>query len=192
MNCFESFYTGQKVSEKLRIPYDKSTAHPAALVKDESGISNKELFKACFLREWLLMKRNSFAYIFKTTQITIMALIAMTVFLRTEMTVGTAQEGRKYYGALFFSLINVMFNGMAEMAMTMTRLPVFFKQGDFKFYPAWAFALPIYLLRIPASSLESGIWILLTYYTNGLAPAASRYVHGLLSFNNFGCVTELF
>lgn len=125
------------------------------------------------LREWLLMKRNSFAYIFKTTQINIMALIAMTVFLRTEMTVGTAQEGRKYYGALFFSLINVMFNGMAEMAMTMTRLPVFFKQGDFKFYPAWAFALPIYLLRIPASLLESGIWILLTYYTIGLAPAAS-------------------
>jgi hypothetical protein len=41
------------------------------------------------------MKRNSFAYIFKTTRITIMALIAMTVFLRTEMTVGTAQEGRK-------------------------------------------------------------------------------------------------
>lgn len=42
VNCFKSFYTGQKVSEKLRIPYDKSTAHPAAVVKDEYGISNKE------------------------------------------------------------------------------------------------------------------------------------------------------
>ena len=188
VNCFKSFRTGQRVSEQLRIPYDKSTAHPAALVKDEYGISNMELFKACFSREWLLMKRSSFIYIFKTTQITIMALIAMTVFLRTEMTVGTVEGGGKYYGALFFSLINVMFNGMAEMAMTTTRLPVFFKQRDFKFYPAWAFALPIYLLRIPVSLLESGIWILLTYYTIGFAPAASRYVDGVLFFNDFGCV----
>ncbi|PNT22284.2 hypothetical protein POPTR_008G024400v4 [Populus trichocarpa] len=182
VNCFKSFRTGQRVSEQLRIPYDKSTAHPAALVKDEYGISNMELFKACFSREWLLMKRSSFIYIFKTTQITIMALIAMTVFLRTEMTVGTVEGGGKYYGALFFSLINVMFNGMAEMAMTTTRLPVFFKQRDFKFYPAWAFALPIYLLRIPVSLLESGIWILLTYYTIGFAPAASRFFKQFLAF----------
>ncbi|KAF8397869.1 hypothetical protein HHK36_016794 [Tetracentron sinense] len=179
---FNSFHIGQLQSEDLRIPYDKARAHPAALVTEKYGIPNWELFKACFAREWLLMKRNSFVYIFKTTQITIMSVIAMTVFLRTEMKHGQIADGGKYYGALFFSLINVMFNGMAELAMTVFRLPVFFKQRDFLFYPAWAFGLPIWVLRIPISLLESGIWIILTYYTIGFAPSASRFFRQFLAF----------
>ncbi|KAL9165231.1 hypothetical protein ABFS82_06G157600 [Erythranthe guttata] len=182
VHYFKSFYVGQKIFGELGIPYDKSRAHPATLVKDKYGISNKDLFKACLSREWLLMKRNSFVYIFKTTQITIMALFTFTVFFRTEMKHGHIDDGRKFYGALFFSLINVMFNGMAELAMTIFRLPVFFKQRDALFYPAWAFALPIWLLRIPISIMESGIWIVLTYYTVGFAPAASRFFRQYLAF----------
>ena len=174
VQAFKSFHIGQQLSSDLRVPYDKSRTHPAALVTQKYGISNLELFKACFAREWLLMKRNSFVYVFKTTQITIMSVIALTVFLRTEMPVGTVADGGKFFGALFFSLINVMFNGMAELAMTVFRLPVFFKQRDFLFYPAWAFCLPIWVLRIPLSFLESLIWIALTYYTIGFAPGASR------------------
>ncbi|PKI49303.1 hypothetical protein CRG98_030231 [Punica granatum] len=174
VEAFKSFRIGDQLINELREPYDKSKAHPAALVTEKYGIPNWELFKACFAREWLLMKRNSFVYVFKTTQITIMSLIAMTVFLRTQMPVGTVADGGKFFGALFFSLINVMFNGMAELAMTVFRLPVFYKQRDFLFYPPWAFALPIWVLRIPLSFLESGIWIILTYYTIGFAPAAGR------------------
>ncbi|XP_028122910.1 pleiotropic drug resistance protein 2-like [Camellia sinensis] len=180
--AFNSFHIGQKMSEDLRIPYDKSKAHPAALVTESYGISNLELFKACFSREWLLMKRNSFVYIFKTTQITIMATIAMTVFLRTEMKTGTVEGASKYLGALFFSLINIMFNGMAELAMTVFRLPVFFKQRDSLFFPAWAFSLPIWLLRIPVSFMESAIWIVLTYYTIGFAPSFTRFLKQFLAF----------
>ncbi|XP_010244008.1 PREDICTED: pleiotropic drug resistance protein 2-like isoform X2 [Nelumbo nucifera] len=179
---FNSFQIGQQLSDDLSVPYDKTKAHPAALVTDKYGISNWELFKACFSREWLLMKRNSFIYIFKTTQITIMSIIAFTVFLRTEMKHGQIADGGKFYGALFFSLINVMFNGMAELAMTVFRLPVFFKQRDHLFYPAWAFGLPIWVLRIPLSLMESGIWIILTYYTIGFAPAASRFFRQFLAF----------
>lgn len=172
---FRNFHVGQKMYEEIGVAYDESKAHATALVKDKYGISNWELFKACLDREWLLMKRNSFVYIFKTVQITIMSVIAMTVFIRSEMKTGTVQDGGKFYGALFFSLINVMFNGMAELAMTIFRLPVFFKQRDFLFYPAWAFGLPIWLLRIPISLIDSAIWIILTYYTIGFAPSASRY-----------------
>ncbi|KAK8579730.1 hypothetical protein V6N12_070040 [Hibiscus sabdariffa] len=179
---FNSFHVGQKLADELRVPYDKSKIHQAALVKEKYGISNWELFKACFAREWLLMKRNSFVYIFKTTQITIMSVIAFTVFFKTKMKAGHISNGTKFYGALFFSLINVMFNGMAELALTIFRLPVFFKQRDFLFYPAWAFALPIWVLRIPLSLLESGIWIILTYYTIGFAPSASRFFRQFLAF----------
>ncbi|KAI7983289.1 Pleiotropic drug resistance protein 2 [Camellia lanceoleosa] len=180
--AFNSFHIGQQMTEELRIPYDQSKAHPAALVTESYGISNRELFKACLSREWLLMKRNSFTYIFKTTQITIMATIALTVFLRTEMKTGTVEDASKYLGALFFSLINIMFNGMAELAMTVFRLPVFFKQRDSLFFPAWAFSLPIWLLRIPVSFMESAIWIILTYYTIGFAPSITRFLKQFLAF----------
>ncbi|MFQ6664246.1 hypothetical protein Gotur_031430 [Gossypium turneri] len=182
VNGFSCFRIGQQLSMDLKVPYDKTSTHPAALVTKKYGISNWELFKACFAKEWLLMKRNSFVYIFKTVQITIMSLIALTVFLRTEMPVGSLENGQKFFGALFFSLINVMFNGTAELAMTVFRLPVFYKQRDFLFYPAWAFGLPIWVLRIPLSLMESGIWIALTYYTIGFAPAASRFFRQFLAF----------
>ncbi|KAF8009455.1 hypothetical protein BT93_J0445 [Corymbia citriodora subsp. variegata] len=182
VRAFNSFHVGQHLLEELRVPYDKTRAHPAALVKDKYGISNRELFKACFAREWLLMKRSSFVYIFKTTQITIMAFIAFTVFFRTEMSTGTINDGTKFWGALIYSLLNVMFNGMSELAMTVFRLPVFFKQRDFMFYPAWAFALPIWVLRIPVSLVESGIWIVLTYYTIGFAPSPIRFFKQFLAF----------
>ncbi|CAN4119473.1 unnamed protein product [Withania somnifera] len=177
-----SFQIGEQIIIELSIPYDKFSIHRAALVKNKYGISNWELFKACFSREWLLMKRSSFLYIFKTAQITIMATIALTVFLRTQMKAGTVRNSAKFWGALFFSLINVMFNGIQELAMTVFRLPVFFKQRDSLFYPAWAFALPIWVLKIPLSLMESSIWIILTYYTIGFAPAASRFFKQLLAF----------
>ncbi|XP_030512931.1 pleiotropic drug resistance protein 2-like [Rhodamnia argentea] len=182
VHAFNSFRIGEQLSSKLKVPYNKYKAHPAALVTSKYGLPSWELFKACFAREWLLMKRNSFFYIFKTTQITIMSLIILTVFLRTEMPVGRVEDGGKFMGALFFSLINVMFNGMAELAMTVFRLPVFYKQRDFLFYPAWAIGLPIWVLRIPLSFVESGIRISLTYYTVGFAPAASRFFRQFLAF----------
>ncbi|KAG5562936.1 hypothetical protein RHGRI_005614 [Rhododendron griersonianum] len=180
--AFYSFPIGQQLAADLSIPYNKTKTHPAALVTEKYGISNRELFMACFDREWLLMKRDIFVHIFKITQITIMSLIALTVFWRTTMPSGTLLDGWKFFGVLFFSLMNVMFNGMAELAMTVLGLPVFYKQRDALFYPPWAFALPIWVLRIPISLLESAIWVVLTYYTIGFAPAASRFFRQFLAF----------
>ncbi|XP_047967784.1 ABC transporter G family member 39-like [Salvia hispanica] len=180
--AFSSFHVGQRLTEELSVPYNKSRAHPAALVKEKYGLPPWELFCACFSREWLLMKRNSFIYIFKTAQITVMSLIALSVFFRTEMPYGRLTDGGKYFGALFFSLLNLMFNGVAELALTVIRLPVFFKQRDFYLYPAWAFCLPIWILRIPLSVMESTIWIVLTYYTIGFAPPAGRFFGQFLTF----------
>ncbi|CAH9122111.1 unnamed protein product [Cuscuta epithymum] len=181
-DLFRNFHVGHKLYDELSVPYDKSRTHPAALETKNYGISNMELFKACLSREWLLMKRNSLLYIFKTFQITIMSIIAFTVFFRSKMKSGTVGNGGKFYGALFFSLLNVMFNGTAELALTMFRLPVFFKQRDSLFFPAWAFALPIWLMRMPLSFMESFIWVILTYYTIGFAPAASRVFRQFLAF----------
>ncbi|XP_020585995.1 pleiotropic drug resistance protein 2-like isoform X2 [Phalaenopsis equestris] len=177
-NSFKTFYIG----EELEIPFDKSRVHPAALATKKYGMSSWELFKACFDKELLLMKRNSFVYIFKISQLTIMAVITMTLFLRTNMHHETISDGGTYYGALFFSLVNMMFNGMAELALTIFRLPVFYKQRDFLFYPPWAFVLSYVIVKIPLSLVESSIWILITYYGIGFAPAASRFFRQFLAY----------
>ncbi|KAK2454243.1 pleiotropic drug resistance protein [Trifolium repens] len=179
---FQIVSIGKQLHEEIQVPFDSSKTHHAALVKEKYGITKWELFKACFSSEWLFMKRSYFVYIFKTFQITIMSLITMSVFFRTKMEHGQLEDGGKFYGALFFSLVNVMFNGVAELAMTVNRLPVFFKQRDFLFYPAWTFALPIWVLRVPMSLLESGLWTILTYYTIGFAPAPSRFFRQLLAY----------
>ncbi|XP_071701682.1 ABC transporter G family member 39-like isoform X2 [Rutidosis leptorrhynchoides] len=180
--AFKTFHVGRKLEMDIKIPYDKSKTHPDALMKDKYGISYIELLRACFHKEWLLTKRNSLLYIFKTFQLTFMSLVSMTVFFRTEMHVGNLEDGGKFFGSLFFSLLIVMFNGMAELALTVMRLPVFYKHRDSLLYPAWAFAIPIWVLKIPLSLMESGIWVILTYYTIGYAPDATRFFKQFLTF----------
>ncbi|XP_019424860.1 PREDICTED: ABC transporter G family member 39-like [Lupinus angustifolius] len=180
VNAFSSFKIGEQIRNELKVPYEKEQTHPAALVKDKYGISNRELLQACFTREVLLMKRGSFVYIFKTIQITIMSIVALTVFLRTQNHPGTFDGGQKYMGGLFFAVTNLMFNGMSEQATIIQRLPIFYKQRELLFFPPWAFALPIWVLRIPLSLMDSGIWIIFTYYTIGYAPSAGRFFRHLL------------
>ncbi|KHN18743.1 ABC transporter G family member 39-like [Glycine soja] len=179
--CFQSFYIGEQLATEFKVPYDKSQTHRAALAKDKYGISNWELLKACFSREWLLMRREMFVYIYRIIQLVVLSILGFTLFLRTEMSVGTVEDGMKFFGAMFFSIMNIMFNGFSEQAMLVSRLPVFYKQRDFMFYPAWAFGLPIWVLRIPISLVESGIWVVFTYYTIGFAPSASRFFKQFLA-----------
>ncbi|XP_051116369.1 pleiotropic drug resistance protein 2-like [Andrographis paniculata] len=179
---FSSFSVGKKLIDDLSVPYEKSEARRDVLITSKYGLSNVELLKTCLAREWLMMKRNALFYVFKMFQITIMAIIAFTVFFRTEMKFGHLEDGRKVMAALFFSLNNVMFNSLSELGLTVYRLPLFFKQRDAHFYPAWAFSLPIWIFGVPLSVMESSIWTGVTYYTIGFAPSASRFFRQLLVF----------
>lgn len=98
----------------------------------------------------------------------------MTLFLRTEMPTDTVTDGGIYMGAMFYTIIIIMFNGFSELAMTIMKLPVFYKQRDFLFYPAWAYSLPTWILKIPITFVEVGIWVFLTYYVIGFDPNVER------------------
>ncbi|XWS27183.1 hypothetical protein CRYUN_Cryun26dG0093100 [Craigia yunnanensis] len=175
VEAFQSFHIGQKLGDDLAIPFAKSKSHPAALTKEKYGVSKKELLKACVSREYLLMKRNLFIYAFKMIQLIFVGLITMTIFLTTEMHRDTIIDGGIFMGALFFILIMIMFNGMAELAMTILKLPVFYKQRDLLFYPSWAYSLPAWILKIPISILEVTIWVFMSYYVIGFDPNAGRF-----------------
>ena len=99
-----------------------------------------------------------------------MAVIASTLFLRTKM----HHDGGIYAGALFFSVVINLFNGMAKLSMTIARLPVFYKQRDLLFYPRWAYALPAWILKIPIYLAEVAVWVCITYYVIGSDPYVGR------------------
>ncbi|KAJ3709078.1 hypothetical protein LUZ61_012783 [Rhynchospora tenuis] len=170
---FRAHKIGQGLSDELAKPYDKLQCHRHALSFSPYSLSKWELFKACVSRELLLMRRNSFVYIFKLTQMGMLALITGTVLLRTRMGVDLLHSNY-YMGSLFFSLVRLMVNGVPELAMTVTRLPIFYKQRDLFFYPAWAYSIPASLLKIPVSLLESIVWTTITYFLIGFTPEASR------------------
>ena len=59
--------------------------------------------------------------------------------------------------------------------MQIERLPVFFKQRDNYFFPAWTFVIPTTIMRLPVSFVESLVWTVITYFEIDLAPTAGRY-----------------
>ena len=108
-------------------------------------------------------------------QVTLLSIICSTLFLRTRLHPVDEQNGYLYMSTLFFALIHMMFNAFTEMTLTVWRLPVFYKQRDNLFYPAWAFCIPGWIMRIPYSAIEALIWSCIVYFVVGLAPEAARF-----------------
>ncbi|KAK4489207.1 hypothetical protein RD792_005002 [Penstemon davidsonii] len=172
---FRCFHVGLRLENELSEPRDKTENHKAALVFEKYSIPKMELLKANFDKEWLLIKKNYFIYVFKLVQMFIVAVITSTIFLRTELHARNEQDGVIYIGALMFGMINNTFSGYPELSLTILRLPVFYKQRDLLFYPSWAFTLPTFLLKIPISMIEVTVWMVTTYYTIGFTPEPNRF-----------------
>ncbi|VFQ72414.1 unnamed protein product [Cuscuta campestris] len=178
--AYQSFHVGKTMADELSVPFDKTKSHPAALTNENYGIGKRQLLKVCTDREYLLMQRNSFAYIFKIFQLSVMVFIAMTLFFRTEMKKNNETDGGIFVGALFLGVFMAMFNGFAELPMTIYKLPVFYKQRDLRFFPPWAYALPSWILKVPITLVEASLWVFVTYYVIGFDPNVGRLFKQLL------------
>ncbi|KAK3164744.1 hypothetical protein QOZ80_1AG0024050 [Eleusine coracana subsp. coracana] len=174
-DALRTFHVGRSVQNELSEPFDRTRSHPAALATSKFGVDRMELLKATIDREFLLMKRNAFMYIFKSVNLTLMAFIVMTTFFRTNMKRDNVIYGGIYMGALYFALDTIMFNGFAELSMTVMKLPVFFKQRDLLFFPAWAYTIPSWILQIPITFLEVGVYVFTTYYVIGFDANVTRF-----------------
>ncbi|KAK4782422.1 hypothetical protein SAY86_016524 [Trapa natans] len=180
VKTFKESSLGRKLEEELSQPFDKALGHKNSLSFSlTSSLSKWELFRACMSRELLLMRRNSFVYVFKTVQLVLTAFITMTVFIRTRMSIDIF-HANYYLGALFYALVILVVDGIPELSMTVARLSVFYKQKELCFYPAWAYAIPASILKLPLSVLESVVWTSLSYYVIGYTPEAGRFFRQML------------
>ncbi|KAK3189997.1 hypothetical protein Dsin_029558 [Dipteronia sinensis] len=171
---FKKSHLGKTLDEELSKPYDKSKCHSNALSFSKYSLGKWELFKACMSRELLLMKRNSFVYVFKTAQLVLIAFMAMTVFIRTQY--GLDLKRANYLmGSMYYSLVRLMTNGIAELSLNIIRLPVVHKQRAFCLFPAWVYCIPASLLKIPLSLFDAFMWTTMTYYVIGYSPDFQRF-----------------
>ncbi|XP_010670754.2 ABC transporter G family member 32 isoform X2 [Beta vulgaris subsp. vulgaris] len=180
--AFRSHCLGYMISRELAIPFDKRFHHPAALSTTSYGIKRIELLKIGFSWQTLLIKRNSFLYIFKYIQLLLITLIMVTVFFRKTMHHNTLEDGGVYLGAIYFSIVMTLFNGFMEVPMLIQKLPVLYKHRDLRFYPCWVYTLPSWILSIPFSFIESAIWVGITYYLVGFDPEITRCLKQFLLF----------
>ncbi|KAL3714540.1 hypothetical protein ACJRO7_006455 [Eucalyptus globulus] len=173
---FKEHLMGKTLDEELARPFEKTELRRSALSFEIYSLKKWELFKACLSREWLLMKRNWFVHVFKSAQLVVVAVITVTVFLHTRMKVDLVHADL-FMGSLFYALIRLKVNGLPELAMTVSRLGVFYKQRDNFFYPAWAYTIPAAILKIPFSLLDAFLWTAITYYGVNYSPEPQRFFY---------------
>ncbi|CAM8960284.1 hypothetical protein QQ045_005472 [Rhodiola kirilowii] len=182
VEAFQSYSSGRNLRKELSVPFDKKYNHPAALSTSYFGEKRSELLKISYQWQKLLMKRNSFIYVFKFVQLLFIAVITMSVFCRTTLKHNTVDDGGLYVGALYFSMVILLFNGFTEVPMLVAKLPVLYKHRDLHFYPSWVYTLPSWLLSVPISILESGFWVAVTYYVIGFDPSIIRLFQQFLVY----------
>ncbi|KAK3005008.1 hypothetical protein RJ639_016125 [Escallonia herrerae] len=170
---FKESPCGKKLDEEICKSFMISESHTSTISFSVYSLSKWELFRACMSREFLLVRRNSFICVFKLCQLVILSF-TMTVFLRTQMSVDVV-HANYYLGALFFTLVIFLVDGFPELSLTVARLPSFYKQRELCFYPAWAYAIPAILIKVPLSLLDALVWTSITYYVTGYSPEAGRF-----------------
>ena len=178
--AFRNSKFGKHMEAMYTAPYDKSKSHPSALPKSRFSVSKWNLFKACLSREVTLLSRNKFLYIFRTCQVAFVGFITSTVFLQIKTYPKNEVYGNLYLSALFYALVHMLFNGTTELSLLIFRLPVFYKQRDNLFYPAWTWTLSSWILQIPYSIAEAVVWTCVIYYSIGFAPAIGRFFRYML------------
>lgn len=75
MAAFAQFEVGRLTAETLATPFPKEKSDPHALTTQRYGLKGYELYKALWHREIILVRRNSFLWVFRATMVSLAALL---------------------------------------------------------------------------------------------------------------------
>jgi len=142
--------------------------------RDHENIQNSDVKNLLMPIPWRFIRLFAIWSPPPPLQVAFVGFVAGTTFIRTRLHPTNVTYGNLYLSCLFYGIIHMMFNGFSELSLMIFRLPVFYKQRDNCFYPAWAWSLSSWILRVPYSVLEAVVWSCVVYYTVGFAPAAGR------------------
>jgi hypothetical protein len=92
----------------------------------------------------------------------------------------------------FFSIMTQLMVSFAAPGLLVERLPVYYRQRDAHFMPAWCFALPEILLQVPLIATEATIWTAMVYFMVGFDRSARVLVFWVIMFVDGLCGLTLF
>ncbi|CAF2089792.1 unnamed protein product [Brassica napus] len=196
---FRTYHLWSTISSQLATPFDRKKNHRAALTKTRYGARKMDLLKACLAREHILMKRNFKIFGLKSFQLIFNAITISIVFSTQREYHNTIEDGIIYMGAIYLEIQMIVFSGFFELPMTIDKLPVFYKQRRFSFYPSWAFSLPASVINFPISFAEVLIVVFITYYSIGYDPTITSFLKhylilalcGQMSYGFFRCIAAV-
>ncbi|DBA97183.1 TPA: hypothetical protein ACH3X1_014944 [Trebouxia sp. C0004] len=164
---------GRSALEAAEAPYKGTQRQTDSLVTTQYGLNWQQALKACMKRELKLVYRDRFNLYSRTFQITYLAFLSATLFIKPGH--DTVQEGQLFLLEIFFAALISTFAGFGKIPETVLALPVFYKQRDNKFFPAWCYALPKTILDLPLSIWEALLWVCIPYFAVGYYKDAGRF-----------------
>jgi len=182
---------GQETLTTLDAPPFKHEFQHRVLHHHRYALSALASFKAVLRREVLLLFRNWLMLGFGAGQTAFVAFIVSTTFPRLPK--DDFAQANLYLSVCFFSLMCMFMGGFNFAPIFTKRLPVFFKQRNYHFYPAWSYALAGSLLRVPEHFLSASLWTVMVYFSVGFVVDAGRFF--IFWLNMFSCAmfsTSLF
>ncbi|KAL3132996.1 hypothetical protein ABBQ38_006905 [Trebouxia sp. C0009 RCD-2024] len=171
--AFQRSERGQAALAAAGAPYKGSQRQTDSLVTTRYGLPWQQSLKACMSRELKLVYRDRFNLYSRTFQITYLAFLSATLFIKPGY--DSVAQGQLFLLEIFFASLVSIFAGFGKIPETVLGLPVFYKQRENKFYPAWCYALPKTILDLPLSMWEALLWTTIPYFAVGYARDAGRF-----------------
>ncbi|KAL0038217.1 hypothetical protein WJX79_008741 [Trebouxia sp. C0005] len=165
--------TGKCALEAAGAAYQGTQRQTDSLVTTQYGITWRQALRACMVRELKLQYRGWFNLYSRTLQIGFLAFLSATLFFKPGH--DTIAEGQRFLLDIFFAALVSIFAGFGKIPETVLALPVFYKQRENKFFPAWCYALPMTLLDIPLALWEAVLWSAIPYFAVGYYKDAGRF-----------------
>ncbi|KAK9815874.1 hypothetical protein WJX72_011087 [[Myrmecia] bisecta] len=157
----------------LQQPYDKSRSHPLALAKTRYAISGYDALKANIWRHRILQKGDITIIGYRVIQGVAMGFIVGTCFFQRGSQ--SVNDGVQVLGVLYYSCMYMILDSVPEVAITLERKDVFYKQRNIFMFPAWSYAVPLTLMDLPILLLEVLPYTILVYWIAGFAATAGQF-----------------
>lgn len=171
--AFKSTEKGKAMMEKVDKTDEYTEDDNRALWPAKYSLPKYLMFYRVLSRELMLMQRQWIFVAARFVQVGALAFVVATAFLNSQIeSVFTATP---YQNMLFFSVLLMFLNGMAEIPMVVAMLPVFYKQRDCRFYPSWAWGIAGVLVKIPTNILEATLWSVIIYWALPYASTPGQF-----------------
>ncbi|KAG2491996.1 hypothetical protein HYH03_009726 [Edaphochlamys debaryana] len=170
---FEESEEGRAQAALVAQPPYTHELEELVLRKSKYGTSTWRMWATVLAREALLWKRGKAYLAGQLFSALFNAFLVATAF--ANLSHDTAEDANLYISALFFTYMALYASGFNFTPIYCSRLPVFYKQRDHRFYSAASYAVANMVMRLPEILLSAAFIMLVIYWSVDFVNEAGRF-----------------